>query len=236
MRYGECTYEEIARHAAQGAVLLLPMGCTEQQGPHLPVDFDTWFAEALCLAAAERASAAGTPALVAPVVPFGPTPEHRNFGAGYVDLPRGVHADIVRAALTSFAEQGFARLIVWQGCGGHDVGAAVSAFNGAWRGRAFATVPASPWPGVWREAGGADVPAGHADSFTTSVSLYLRPETVRLDRIPGPSGEPDWNEPDLDFRRYSTSGTIGDARHGSAELGRRIWELGVAWLAGRIAL
>ena len=28
-----------------GCLAILPTGCTEQQGPHLPVDFDTWFAE-----------------------------------------------------------------------------------------------------------------------------------------------------------------------------------------------
>ena len=28
-----------------GCLAILPTGCREQQGPHLPVDFDTWFAE-----------------------------------------------------------------------------------------------------------------------------------------------------------------------------------------------
>jgi creatinine amidohydrolase len=92
-----------------------------------------------------------------------------------------------------------------------------------------------PWPAIWSEAGGDDVPAGHADSFTTSVSLYGRPQSVRLDLIPRPSEQPDWTDPDLDFRRYSTTGTIGDARHSSAELGGRVWELGTAWLADEIA-
>jgi creatinine amidohydrolase len=55
MRYVDHTYPEIARLAGEDAVLVLPMGCTEQQGPHLPVDFDTWFAEALCVSAADRA-------------------------------------------------------------------------------------------------------------------------------------------------------------------------------------
>jgi hypothetical protein len=34
---------------------LVPSGYTEQQGPHLPVDFGTWFAETHLLAASDEA-------------------------------------------------------------------------------------------------------------------------------------------------------------------------------------
>jgi creatinine amidohydrolase len=50
MRFGDCTYQEIAALAREGAVAVVPLGCTEQQGPHLPGDFDTWFAEAVVTA------------------------------------------------------------------------------------------------------------------------------------------------------------------------------------------
>ncbi|HCU91240.1 MAG TPA: hypothetical protein DHU96_00125 [Actinobacteria bacterium] len=59
MRFGDCTYQEIAALAAAGAVAMMPLGCTEQQGPHMPVDFDTWFAEALVTAAAADQAEAG---------------------------------------------------------------------------------------------------------------------------------------------------------------------------------
>jgi len=45
MRYGDLTYEEIREGARQGWLAIVPTGCTEQQGPHLTVDFDTWFVE-----------------------------------------------------------------------------------------------------------------------------------------------------------------------------------------------
>ncbi len=35
--------------AARGWLVIVPTGCTEQQRPHLPVDFDTWFVERLCV-------------------------------------------------------------------------------------------------------------------------------------------------------------------------------------------
>ena len=65
---------------------VVPTGCTEQQGPHLAVDNDTWFAESLAVAAAEQVA----PDVIAaelPALPYGPTPEHRGFGAGFVDIP-----------------------------------------------------------------------------------------------------------------------------------------------------
>ena len=105
MRYDDLTFLEIRERAtagnlAEGDLIVLPTGCTEQQGPHLPVNFDTWFAEATCIAAAERAAAQfGVRALVLPALPFGPTPEHRNFGSGFIDLPQALHEQVVAAVL-----------------------------------------------------------------------------------------------------------------------------------------
>ena len=56
MRYGDLTYLEIRERASAGWLAIVPTGCTEQQGPHLPVDFDTWLAETICLAGAQRAA------------------------------------------------------------------------------------------------------------------------------------------------------------------------------------
>jgi creatinine amidohydrolase/Fe(II)-dependent formamide hydrolase-like protein len=39
----------------------------------------------------------------------------------------------------------------------------------------------------------------------------------------------------VDFGACSDSGVIGDARHASAELGSRLWEDSVSWLATFIA-
>ncbi len=50
MRFGDLTYKEIAEKAKSGWMVIVPTGYTEQQGLHLPVDLDTWFAETLCLA------------------------------------------------------------------------------------------------------------------------------------------------------------------------------------------
>ena len=57
MRYGDLTYEQIRDCASRGWLAIVPTGCTEQQGPHLPVDFGTWFAENPCVAGAKLCEA-----------------------------------------------------------------------------------------------------------------------------------------------------------------------------------
>jgi creatinine amidohydrolase len=235
MRFGDCTYREVSALAANGAVAVLPLGCTEQQGPHLPVDFDTWFADALVSAAADQAEAEhGVCVLVLPVLPLGPTPEHRSFGAGFLDLPVPLHEAVVRAVLDSLCAQGFKVAIVWRGCGGHDLRQLVASYNGEDHGL-LVHLPEHPFQSLWSRVAGPAIPAGHADSFTTSIMLARRPDLVRTDRVPGPSRQPDWSDPVLDFGAYSDSGVIGDARHSSRELGLQLWQQSVSWLSKVIA-
>jgi creatinine amidohydrolase len=233
MRYGDLTYEEIRDRAHEGWLAVVPTGCTEQQGPHLPVDFDTWFVEQVCLVAAERAAHDfGVPSLVLPVIPFGPTPEHRNYGSGYIDIPKGLHEALVFAILKSLTEQGFAKIIVWRGCGQHDLRKTVKRFNRRYRRKSRAYLPAHPYHDIWCRIGNPDNPGGHADSFGTSIAMYCRPEAVRTEKISNPhSREVDWTDPGLDFSRYSETGVIGDPTEASAELGKELWEAVIAEIA-----
>ena len=143
---------------------------------------------------------------------------------------------MVSAVLASLAEQGFRRIVVWRGCGGHDLREAVQRFNDAYSGRSTAFLPPHPYDDIWRRLGDPAVPGGHADSFATSIALHLRPEAVRTDRIVAPRHRPvDWHDPDLDFADYSRTGAIGDPTHASAELGAKLWEAVVDAVAATLA-
>ena len=61
MNYGEMTYQEIHDAAQQGWLAVVPTGCIEQGGPHLTVDNDTWFVDAVCRAASGRSVTRSTP-------------------------------------------------------------------------------------------------------------------------------------------------------------------------------
>ena len=237
MKFGDLTYEEIRDRARRGWLAILPTGCTEQQGLHLPVDTDTWFVEQLCNAASEKAAANhDVRSLVLPTIPFGPTPEHRNYGAGYIDVPTELHCALVLSALTSLAEQGFRKIVVWRGCGGHDLREAVQRFNKVFDGRSEAYLPGHPYHEVWCRISDPSIPGGHADSFTTSIMLHLRPKAVRREGIVDPKHKAvDWDDPGLDFADYSSTGVIGDPTHASAELGARLWEAVVDEVAATLS-
>ena len=56
-------------------VLLVPVGATEQHGPHLPLTTDTDIAVAL----AERVAAVAREVVVAPSISYGSSGEHQDF-------------------------------------------------------------------------------------------------------------------------------------------------------------
>ncbi|MHB1296027.1 MAG: creatininase family protein [Anaerolineae bacterium] len=225
MRYGDLTYLEVIELAQAGFLAIVPLGCTEQQGPHLPTDLDTYWATHLAEAISEAAAARERiNALVIPTLPFGPTPEHRGYGGGYVDLPQPLHEAVIYAVLSSLADQGFQRLVLLPGCGQHDVRAPLDRFNEAYRGRCLAMGISLPLHEIWCRIGDACVSGGHADSFATSIAMYLRPASVRRELVRDPGCLPvDWDDPNLDFGRYSRTGVIGDPTHASAELGALLW-------------
>jgi creatinine amidohydrolase len=226
VRFGDLTYEEIRECAKAGFLAIIPTGCTEQHGPHLPVDMDTWFVERVCLAGAERAAARySVNALILPAMPFGPAPEHRGFGSGYIDLPPTVHEEVVVSILNSLAEQGFERIVIWRGCGQHSLGRVVDGFNREHRHAARAFMPELPYHQIWMRLGNPENPGGHADAFETSIALHLRPSSVREEQIIDPKNAPvDWGNPHLDFSQYTATGVIGDPTEATAEKGAELWD------------
>jgi creatinine amidohydrolase len=164
-------------------------------------------------------------------MPFGPTPEHRNYGSGYIHIPQKLHEELVVAVLNSLVEQGFERITVWRGCGQHTLNGVVERFNEAHTGQACAYLPDMPYAEIMQQLA-PGVPGGHADSFTTSIALYLQPHTVRVNDIPEPESKPvDWSNPDLDFARYSRSGVIGDPTHATTDLEAKLWNSTVETIA-----
>src|SRR6266853_1930953 len=70
-------------------------------------------------------------------------------------------------------------LLIWRGCGRHDLRQTVERFNEQHSCRARAFLPDLPYHAIWWRIGDPTNPGGHADAFATSLALHLRPETVR---------------------------------------------------------
>ena len=69
------TWPQAATRAGAGRLLAVPVGATEQHGPHLPLSTDTDVAVAIAEALAERRD----DLLVAPPVAYGSSGEHQDF-------------------------------------------------------------------------------------------------------------------------------------------------------------
>ncbi|GAA3941633.1 creatininase family protein [Actinomadura viridis] len=173
------------------AVVLLPVGATEQHGPHLPTGTDALIADAVCeAAAAQAAPRSPRPLIVAPAIPVGASDHHLPFGGTLSLTPETLSAVLLDLA-RSIAVQGGRRLILVNGHGGNvGVCHAAAAAAGTRHGLAVGHVD------YWRMAEAErDVPVpGHAGEFETSLVLALRPELVgnrpRRDPVPEPPAVP----------------------------------------------
>jgi mycofactocin system creatininase family protein len=149
-----------AAERAASSLLVVPVGSTEQHGPHLPLTTDTDVAVAL----ASGLAAARPDVVLGPALPYGSSGEHAGFpgtvsiGAAALEL---VVVEVVRSA------DAFAGVVVVSGHGGnHDA---------LCRARATATAEGRRLL-VWAPS----IPGGdaHAGRTETSLMLHLRPGSV----------------------------------------------------------
>jgi mycofactocin precursor peptide peptidase len=173
-------------------VLLVPVGATEQHGPHLPLGTDTAIATTV---------AARSGLLVAPALPYGASGEHESF-PGTVSIGTEILAAVIvelgRSACR-FAD----RLVLVNGHGGN-----VGALRAA-----VALLRSEGRDVAWFPCGvpGADAHAGHHE---TGVMLALAPDTVRPDlAAPGNTAPLRELMPAISagsVRDVSPSGVLGD--------------------------
>ena len=112
-RLDAMTWPEAGRAHAAGAVLLLPVGSTEQHGPHLPLTTDTDIAMAIAMGAAERRDQL----VVAPALAYGSAGEHQGF-AGTLSIG-GDATETVLVELGRSAAHDYAHLVLVSTHGGN---------------------------------------------------------------------------------------------------------------------
>lgn len=211
--------------------MIIPVGSTEQHGPHLPLDTDTRIATAV--ARAVVAGLAETPGdggghrwLVAPAIGYGSSGEHQSF-AGTVSIG----TDALNALLVEYGRSATCwapRLLFVNGHGGNLT--ALTRATGLLRseGRDVA------WSGC--PAPGADAHAGHTE---TSLLLHISPDDVRTDRWCAGNGAPLGDLlPSIrsgGVAAVSEVGVLGDPTTATAADGERILTEMVHGLTTRIA-
>lgn len=109
---------EIAALAAGGGtVVIVPIGATEQHGPHLPVMTDWRCVQEIARRAA-RVMRASKPVLVTPTIPYGMSEHHMSLG-GTITLDYATMNAVIRCVVTSAIRHGFRRIFVLNGHGGN---------------------------------------------------------------------------------------------------------------------
>ncbi len=218
------TWPELERGLAAGQRLaVLPLGATEQHGPHLPFATDSWIANAL----AERLCARLPGALRLPTLSLGASSEHLAF-PGTLSLAEDTLAALLADLARSLARHGFDEIFCFSAHGGNlgvlrarEADLEQAAAPARWIGvndhaslnarlRALAAAH-----GISPEAAGH-----HAGEIEASLIAGLHPGALRgaalapglLETPPDPQSI---FYPDL--RVHAPSGTVGDPRAASPD-------------------
>ncbi|MFD8340144.1 mycofactocin biosynthesis peptidyl-dipeptidase MftE [Streptomyces solisilvae] len=193
-------------------LVLVPIGSTEQHGPHLPLDTDSVIARAV----AERAADAlctgpdGSP-LVAPTMVYGASGEHADF-PGTISIGHEALCSVIVELVRSLSLWA-GRVVFVNGHGGN-----IATLN-----TAIPQLRAEGHDVAWT---GCGVPGGdaHAGRTETSVMLHLAPEDVHMAAaVVGDTRPIATLMRDLiarGIRAVSPSGVLGDPTGASAEEGR----------------
>ena len=169
---------------APESLLVLPIGATEQHGPHLAVGTDHLAADHVALEVARRLRGE-VPVVVAPVVPYGHSPHHLPFG-GTMSVTADTYQRLLVELGTTAVVSGFRRIFLLNGHGGNVEIAAVAAREIS-RIKDVPVASGSYFIMAWDRlvaAGAADdvrLP-GHAGAFETSLMMALHPRAVKEER------------------------------------------------------
>jgi creatinine amidohydrolase len=233
MRLAESTWTDV--RDADTDLAFLPVGSTEQHGPHAPLGLDWLTAEAIAARAVERYDAGGEPPVVGPTIPVGVSEEHRRF-EGTLWVSEDTFRSYVRETIESLAAHGFDRIVVVNGHGGNAEALRELCGRVSRDGDAYAVAY------TWFDAVDFD-PLGHAGTAETSMIRHLYPKLIDEDRTEeAAAGAADaWGEWTAgtnlayDADDFTESGVVGDPREGDAALGDELLESAAAALLELLA-
>lgn len=200
--------------------VIIPVGGTEQTGPHVVLGKHNKRVMAL----SGKVAVALENTLVAPVVAYVPegqvTPAtgHMRF-AGTISVPESAFKSIVEGAARSFKQHGFLNIVLLGDHGGYQpaLKAVAASLNREWVKTPVRVLFIAEYYGATqttyvkslRGKGLSDMQIGvHGGTADTALSLALDPATVRLDQLAAATQE------------GPAGGTVGDPRAATAALGQ----------------
>ncbi|RGY98683.1 creatininase [Clostridium sp. AM58-1XD] len=242
-KMAEMTWMEVRDAIAGGSGVILPIGATEQHGPHLPICVDTVCPEQMAVEVGER-----TNMLVAPPLAYGyrsrPTSGGGQTFPATTSLRGSTLQAMVEDILKEFVRSGFKRIVLlsWHVENQNWIYEAaflvteeikkdyqdvtIMVYEAAifdLKPKTMEFVFGDQFPGWAIE---------HASICETSVMLYKFPELVHFDRAIDDCAEyyPVYDILPIPERIVAPSGTLWKATLGTEEKGKRIWEESVDFI------
>jgi creatinine amidohydrolase len=203
-------------------MLILPIGATEQHGPHLPINTDTAIASAVCTYASSKTQVPMLPALA-----YGVSVGHTTKWPGTFSLDHETLIATIRQLALWAVNTGWKRLLIVNSHFGNDASlrVAVDRIRTEFLGRLQVGLKHTYQltPEIWNYFI-SDADDLHANCAETDLMLHLAPSTVRID----------WVEDDPDrtaglvfsypVSQTSLNGITGKPSLGSAERGKELFE------------
>lgn len=217
-----------------GGLLLLPLGATEQHGPHLPVAMDTLLAEAVCHAASTL-----TQVPVLPALRYTVSQGHTPKWPGTFSLRHETFIASLREIAAWAVASGWRKILFINAHFGNDAPArvAVDQLRLAHLGKLQVGLihVFKLTDSIWAEYTG-DADDLHANQAETSLMLHLHPDLVHMDRLAG-SDDPDRTRGGVfcyPVAQTSLNGVTGHPSRATREQGERLFLEMVTALTGKI--
>jgi len=227
---GDLTWPEIERLKPEVKVVIIPVGSTEQHGPHLCLATDA----ARAFGFSVRVARALYPrVLVAPVISVGISPHHMDF-AGTITLRPETLINTIVDYVASLKQHGFDRFFIINAHGGNE--STIGVASEVIRAQFGLRVPSVNYKVMTTDVTRKVIASGkidHSGEWEVADAMFIAPEMVRADRL-SQGGEARYpyvytdiygqfrvNYP-LRWKDVTDSGAVGDARAATPEKGKTI--------------
>jgi creatinine amidohydrolase len=229
----ELSWPEFEAKVKENVTVFLPLGATEQHGPHMAMNVDVVLPTAVCERVARQLGG-----LVAPTIPYGCRSQPRSGGGegfpGTTSLDANTFSLVVRDVIRSLGHDGVRRLVLvtghfenlWPGIEGIELGLRELRRDGI---TGMEVMRLDYWDFVRRETLDRLFPEGfpgteleHASLLETSLMLLVRPDLVDMKRVPsdGPADFPNYDRYPVPKGWVPASGVLARAERSSAEKGQ----------------
>ena len=223
----EMSWPEIEAGLKQTKTVILPVGATEEHGPHLPTITDTIQAMEVARAVADKKNV-----FLAPPLHYGVCRSTRGF-PGTITVSHDALRAFVKDLLISFTDSGFANVMILTGhAGGQHMAALEEACQMAVEERDFRVSLVSLFDFI--DASAVQTPHdGHAGEMETSLMMVIRKDLVK--------GKPNEHFPVRprflimkNVRHLMGNGVMGNPEPATPEKGKAFFDMAVIGVMGAL--